>query len=63
MTPIKSVDYIYLPNGQVREAIITYVDGTKKVAKTAQDLAEIQQSLNAQQRQILIEKPAAGKPV
>lgn len=63
MKPIKSVDYVYDNMNNIKEAVVTYLDGTKKVARTSYELNEIQQTLATQTRQILIEKPATGKPV
>lgn len=64
MKPIKSVDYIYHPNGKdIKECLVTFLDGTKKIAKTSYELNEIQTLINQQQRQILIETPPNGKPV
>lgn len=63
MKQIKSVDYVYDNHSNIKEAIVTYLDGSKKIAKTQYELTEIQQTLNAQQRQVLIENPPAGKPI
>lgn len=63
MKPIKSVDYVYDNLSNIKEAIVTYLDGSKTVAKTSYELNEIQQTLANQQRQILIEKVPSGKPV
>jgi hypothetical protein len=63
MKPIKSVDYVYDSMNNIKEAIVTYLDGTRKVAKTSYELNEIQQTIANQQRQVLIEKTPSGKPV
>jgi hypothetical protein len=63
MKPIKSVDYVYDNMNNIKEAIVTYLDGSRKVAKTTYELNEIQQTLASQSRQVLIEKPMTGKPV
>jgi hypothetical protein len=59
MKQIKSVEYVY--NG--KEAVVTYTDGTKRVVTSEAELNEVQENVNAQQRQILIETPPFGKPV
>lgn len=63
MSQIRSVDYIYDTHNNIKEAIVTYIDGAKKIAKTQYELIEIQQLLSAQNRQILIETPPSGKPI
>ena len=63
MKQIQFVDYIYDINGKVTEAVVIFTDGTKKVAKTPHELTEVQIAVSSQQRQILIEKTPAGKPI
>jgi hypothetical protein len=63
MNKIKTVDYIYDVTGKISEAVVTYMDGSRRVVKTEYELHEVQLAVNAQQRQVLIENPPGGKPV
>lgn len=55
---IKSANYLYNPDGSVKECFVSYLDGTtrKFVQPSPQELREIQTQLATQQRQVLMEK-------
>jgi hypothetical protein len=55
MKPIKSANYIYGTAGEIKECIVTFLDGSNQLFKTSQELIEVQKQLGNQQKQFLVE--------
>jgi hypothetical protein len=55
MKAIKSANYIYGSPGEIKECIVTYLDGSNQIFRSPQELIEVQNQLKNQQKQFLVE--------
>jgi hypothetical protein len=55
MKTIKSANYIYGNAGEIKECIVTFLDGSNQLFKSPQELTEVQNQLKNQQKQFLVE--------